>query len=154
MDTLSKERRSWNMSRIRSRDTGPEKLVRSALRRLGYHFTLYARQLPGNPDIVLSRRRLAVFVHGCFWHRHRGCKFAYTPKSHVSFWKEKFSDNVVRDHLRKKALRKLGWRVGVIWECETRDRGCLERRVQSLLKNKSEEKSGPASRIRGCMRLS
>jgi len=135
MDTLSRERRSWNMSRIRSKDTQPERLVRSALRRLGCRFGTYPLKLPGKPDIVVPRRRLLIFVHGCFWHRHRACKFAYSPKSRVSFWQKKFSENVERDKTRAKELKKLGWRVSVIWECETKDLTRLQRKIRSILRS-------------------
>lgn len=134
MDIISKERRSWNMSRIRSKDTRPEMLVRSMLERLRYRFRVYDRNLPGKPDIVLPRRRLALFVHGCFWHRHRNCRFAYTPKSRVRFWQKKFRENVERDRLKAGALRKQGWRVRVIWECETRNLGLLEKRIQAMVR--------------------
>jgi DNA mismatch endonuclease (patch repair protein) len=117
-DRLSRERRSWNMSRIRSRDTQPERIVRSALHRAGYRFRLHRRDLPGRPDIVLPRYHTAIFVHGCFWHRHKQCRLAYTPKSRVTFWTEKFRRNVERDRENTAALRKLGWRVITVWECE------------------------------------
>src|SRR5438270_12153821 len=106
-DRLTKARRSWNMSRIRSKNTRPELVVRSALHKMGLRFTLHSTKLPGHPDIVLPRLRAAVFVHGCFWHRHRGCTFAYHPKTRVSFWKEKFSLNVRRDRFRKAELKHL-----------------------------------------------
>lgn len=118
VDSLSRARRSWNMSRIRSKDTGPERVVRSVLHRMGYRFSLRRRDLPGKPDIVLPRYRTVVFVHGCFWHRHRGCRLAYTPKSRQTFWLKKFSDNVTRDRRVAAQLRKTGWHVVVIWECE------------------------------------
>jgi DNA mismatch endonuclease, patch repair protein len=121
MDTLSREHRSWNMSRIRGRDTNPEKMVRSALHRAGFRFKLQEKSLPGKPDIVLPKHRLIVLVHGCFWHRHRGCKFAYTPKSRKHFWNQKFGENVDRDRRNLRILRRLGWRVVVVWECETSD---------------------------------
>lgn len=132
VDIISKERRSWNMSRIRSKNTQPEILVRSMLHRIGLRFRLYARNLPGRPDIVLSRWRRVVFVHGCFWHRHPGCRFAYTPKSRVRFWKRKFRENVVRDTIRIRKLRMQGWRVHVIWECETRNVPRLEKKLSTL----------------------
>ncbi|MCA9114264.1 MAG: DNA mismatch endonuclease Vsr [Planctomycetaceae bacterium] len=119
VDRLSKAHRSWNMSRIRSRDTKPELRVRSLVHRLGYRFRLQAKQLTGKPDLVLPRYRTAVFVHGCFWHRHPGCRFAYHPRSRVEFWQTKFARNVERDEEVRTALEAEGWRVVVIWECET-----------------------------------
>lgn len=108
------------MSRIRARDTKPELIVRSVLHRLGFRFRLSPRKLPGSPDVVLTRHRIAVFVHGCFWHRHRGCRFAYTPKSNVAFWQKKFADNVARDRRSHAQLRKMGWRTVTVWECQCR----------------------------------
>ena len=117
-DRLTRERRSWNMSRIRGRDTAPEKQVRSALHRAGYRFRLHRRDLPGRPDVVLPKYRTVVFVHGCFWHRHKGCRYAYTPKSRVAFWNAKFVSNVERDRRSARELRRLGWKVVTVWECE------------------------------------
>lgn len=105
------------MSGIRGRDTTPERLVRSHLHRAGLRFRLHVR-LPGKPDIVLPRWNALVFVHGCFWHRHTGCRFAYTPKSNRSFWMWKFEANVARDHTVRRQLRTLGWRVFTVWECQ------------------------------------
>lgn len=118
MDIVSKAKRSWNMSRIRGKNTEPEKTVRSALHKAGYRFRLHSGLLPGKPDIVLAKYKTAVFVHGCFWHQHKGCKFAYMPKSRVEFWKTKFIENVKRDVKVREALQALGWKVIVIWECE------------------------------------
>lgn len=126
MDRLSKERRSWNMSRIRGKDTTPEILVRSRLHRLGYRFRLHRRDLPGNPDIVMPRFRIAIFVHGCFWHRHHNCRYAYTPKSRIPFWKLKFTQNQLRDRLVARHIRVISWRRIVVWECETADPGRLD----------------------------
>jgi DNA mismatch endonuclease (patch repair protein) len=106
------------MSRIRSRDTAPELQVRSALHRAGYRFRLHRKDLPGRPDIVLPKHHTVVFVHGCFWHRHKGCVFAYAPKSRIAFWDEKFRSNVERDFRNTRALRALGWRVITVWECQ------------------------------------
>jgi DNA mismatch endonuclease (patch repair protein) len=106
------------MSRIRGRDTGPERAVRSMLHGMGYRFSLHRADLPGKPDIVLPRFGTAILVHGCFWHRHRGCRFAYTPKSRTPFWLSKFASNVVRDRKVKAALAKLGWKIVIVWECE------------------------------------
>lgn len=130
MDRLSKELRSWNMSRIRCRDTRPERVVRSLLHGMGFRFRLCRADLPGKPDITLPKWRAVVLVHGCFWHRHRGCRFAYTPKSRIRFWNRKFQQNVVRDRLALRRLRLLGWRVLVVWECQTRFPDGLARRLQ------------------------
>ena len=118
MDRISKEHRSWNMSRIQSRDTKPEKAVRSILHGLGYRFRLHRKNLPGNPDIVLPRYNSVIFVHGCFWHRHKDCKNASVPKTKKTFWGKKFKANIERDMKVKKELKSDGWRVLVIWECE------------------------------------
>ena len=107
------------MSRIRGKNTVPEKQVRSALHRAGYRFRLHSKQLPGRPDVVLPKYCTVVFVHGCFWHRHKGCRYAYTPKSRVAFWKAKFDSNVERDRRNVRELRRLGWKVVKVWECET-----------------------------------
>lgn len=117
-DSLTKERRSWNMSRIRAENTRPEVLVRSILHRMGYRFRLHVRNLPGRPDIVLPKFKTVLFVHGCFWHRHQGCKYAYNPKSRVDFWQTKFHQNVERDREVEKQLKELNWKVRVVWECE------------------------------------
>lgn len=122
------------MSRIRGKNTRPELVVRSVLRRLGCKFALHMRELPGSPDIVLRELQLLVFVHGCFWHRHRKCKFAYVPKTRVGFWKKKFRENVARDLAKSTILRKQGWHVRVIWECETKDLVRMEKKVQSIIK--------------------
>lgn len=132
-DVFSKQKRSEVMSRIQSRDTIPERAVRSMLHRKGYRFRLHVRGLPGRPDIVLPRLRTIVFVHGCFWHRHSGCRFAYTPKTRLDFWTNKFESNVTRDLRTRLQLRKLGWRVLTIWECELRVPARLSRRLDAAL---------------------
>jgi DNA mismatch endonuclease (patch repair protein) len=131
-DRLSKERRSWNMSRIRGKNTAPEKAVRSLLHRLGYRFRLHGKSLPGRPDIVLPRFRAAIFVHGCFWHRHRGCKNCTTPTNRRAFWMTKLNGNAARDRLHQRGLQKLGWRVAVVWECEIKKEAEMQR-VQARL---------------------
>ena len=137
MDRLTKKKRSWNMSRIRSRNTTPERTVRSILHRLGYRFRLQSQVLPGRPDVVLTRYKTVVFVHGCFWHRHPGCSFAYTPKSRKEFWARKFSSNIARDLRVIRTLQTLGWRVLVVWECELRDMLAVSRRLERQLRHYS-----------------
>jgi len=118
MDTLTKEKRSWNMSRIKGKNTRPELIVRSLLHRAGFRFRIHRKDLPGKPDIVLPKHNTVIFVHGCFWHRHKDCKFAYAPKSRLSFWNEKFTGTLERDRRHIEQLNEMGWRVEVIWECE------------------------------------
>lgn len=117
-DTLTKAERSQLMSKIRGKNTGPERMVRSLLHRAGYRFRLHVKDLPGKPDIVLPRHGAVVLVHGCFWHRHKGCRGATTPKTHRKFWAEKFARNVANDQRHLRQLRRLGWRVLVVWECQ------------------------------------
>lgn len=116
-DRLSKADRSRNMARIRGTHTTPELAVRRGLHRAGFRFRLHSSELPGRPDLVLAKHRAAIFVHGCFWHRHPGCAYAYEPKTRVAFWTRKFSENVERDRRQISELRAVGWRVGVVWEC-------------------------------------
>ena len=119
-DIVDSQRRSEMMAGIRGRDTAPELAVPRIAHRMGLRFRLHRKDLPGRPDLVLPKHRLAVFVRGCFWHRHEGCRYASTPKSRVAFWTAKFEANVVRDARQQAALRALGWQVLVIWQCETR----------------------------------
>ena len=133
MDRLSKQRRSWNMGRIRNRDTRPERIVRSALHRMGFRFRLKSQRLPGSPDIVLTRHGMAVFVHGCFWHRHPRCTYTYMPKSNRAFWLKKFAQNQRRDRAVRHRLRRMGWRALTIWECETHGVSALAKRLRRLL---------------------
>ena len=128
-DIVDGKRRSAMMARIRGRDTAPELAVRRIAHRMGLRFRLHRKDLPGRPDLVFPKHRLAVFVHGCFWHRHEGCRHASTPKSRVVFWTEKFAMNVARDSRQEAALKDLGWRVLVIWECETKCEAVVERRL-------------------------
>ncbi|MCX5510755.1 MULTISPECIES: very short patch repair endonuclease [unclassified Pseudomonas] len=121
--------RSDIMRAVKRAHTGPEIVVRRALHALGLRFRLHRRDLPGSPDIVLPRFRTVVFVHGCFWHRHLGCRYASVPKSRQEYWLPKFEANVVRDAKKEAQLCELGWRVLVIWECETRKPTELEERL-------------------------
>ena len=133
MDRLTKQHRSWNMSRIRGKDTKPEMRVRSVLHRMGFRFRLHRKDLPGKPDIVLPAYGTVIFVHGCFWHRHPGCRYAYTPKSRVDFWQTKFQRNVERHQEVEAELEELGWHVVVIWECETGSEEQLQQRLYDEL---------------------
>jgi len=117
-DFLSPKERSERMSRIRSKDTSPEVALRRALHALGLRFRIHDKRLPGRPDIVLPRFKTVVLVHGCFWHRHQGCRVATTPKSNTAFWLDKFERNTVRDARNIASLQALGWKVLVAWECE------------------------------------
>ncbi len=122
------------MSRVSSKDTKPEKIVRSFLHRAGFRFRLHARDLPGKPDVVLPKHKTAIFVHGCFWHRHPGCKRATTPKTRREFWMEKFKKNVRRDNLNQKKLKELGWEVIVVWACKLEKIKSREEALQNLVR--------------------
>ncbi len=121
VDVVSRSKRSKMMAGIKGSNTRPEIAVRALLRAAGHRIRLHQRQLPGSPDIVLPKHKTAIFVHGCFWHRHPNCKFAYHPKTRKSFWQEKFEKNVARDKKVEAELRGVGWRVLVVWECTVRD---------------------------------
>ena len=118
MDKFSKETRSRVMSRIKSKDTKPEILVRSYLFSRGLRFRKNDKRYPGSPDIVLPKYKTVVFVHGCFWHLHEGCKYAVMPKSNVDYWKPKLYRNRERDKRNQEELKKLGWKVITVWECQ------------------------------------
>lgn len=126
------------MSRIRSSNTSPELALRRALHALGFRFRLHRKDLPGRPDIVLPGHRAVIFVHGCFWHRHDGCKVASTPKSNTEFWIKKFERNVARDAQSKEMLEVQGWRVIVVWECEL---GSARKATEAALRLASEVRS-------------
>lgn len=122
------------MARVAGRDTRPEMAVRRAAHALGFRYRLHRRDLPGTPDLVFTRYRTVIFVHGCFWHRHSGCRKATTPKTRRGFWQAKFDENVERDRRTVAALESAGWAVVVIWECEAIDEQLLKLRLQSLLR--------------------
>lgn len=124
--------RSQMMARIRARNTDPETRIRSALHRLGLRFRKHAKDLPGNPDLANRRKRWVIFVHGCFWHSHEGCRLASRPKSNISYWNPKLEGNLTRDHARYRELEALGYRVFIVWECETRNPELLNSAVRSL----------------------
>lgn len=123
IDVVDKITRSRMMAGIRGKDTKPELDLRRALHRLGLRYRLHVTGLPGRPDIVLPRHHAAIQVHGCFWHRHEHCTFCTTPASNKRFWKSKFGETVKRDKRNLEALRKLGWRTAIVWECSVKDKG-------------------------------
>jgi DNA mismatch endonuclease, patch repair protein len=120
-DVHNPETRSYNMSRIRGKDTKPEVKLRSLLHRAGFRFRIHDSNLPGKPDIVLPRYRSVVFVNGCFWHRHEGCKYCTTPATRKDFWDKKFSGTVQRDQVKQQQLESAGWDVFIIWECDLKN---------------------------------
>lgn len=120
-DRISPKHRSWNMSRIRNKDTRPEKCLRSLLHQAGFRFRLHVSNLPGKPDLVLPRYKTVIFVHGCYWHRHSGCKNATTPSTRTDFWVAKFQGTVKRDQEVADKLINQGWRVIIVWECELKN---------------------------------
>lgn len=134
-DTLTPAERSERMSRIRGRDTGPEWIVRRLAHGMGYRYRLHAKDLPGKPDLVFPQRRKAIFVHGCFWHRHPDpdCKLARLPKSRLDFWQTKLTANRERDQMNEQNLTELGWKFLVVWECKTRDKISLGETIKAFL---------------------
>ncbi|MCC6329381.1 MAG: DNA mismatch endonuclease Vsr [Acidobacteria bacterium] len=137
-DTVSKEQRSRNMSCIRSRNTQPETVVRSLLHNLGYRFRLHVKTLPGKPDIVLPKFKSAIFVHGCFWHRHTGCKRCTTPRSNREYWIPKLTGNAERDKDHIKSLKRLGWKVLIVWECDVKNVQRVRKALLKFLDRKSD----------------
>lgn len=125
--------RSRIMRSIGQKDTKPELTVRRTVHRMGFRFRLHRRDLPGSPDLVLPRLRKAIFVHGCFWHQHAGCRSAARPKTRVEYWDAKFNRNTARDARALADLNALGWSVLVLWECELRDRAALQGRLLDFL---------------------
>ncbi|MDQ6664709.1 MAG: very short patch repair endonuclease, partial [Acidobacteriota bacterium] len=121
MDSLTPDERSEQMSRVRSKDTKPEMIVRRLVHRMGFRYRLHVRKLPGNPDLVFPCRGKIIFVHGCFWHRHATCKNTRWPKSKLDFWKPKLESNHRRDAMNQRALRKLGWKLLIVWECQLKN---------------------------------
>lgn len=128
-DIVDKKTRSRIMASIRSKDTAPEKAVRSLLHRMGFRFRLHNKALPGKPDICLPRYKTVIFVHGCFWHRHAKCRDGRLPKSNLGYWAPKIEKNVLRDKKRKKELKRLGWKVITIWECETKNMDLVQAKI-------------------------
>ena len=131
LDKVS-EQRSRNMSAIKSKNTKPEIAVRKLLHSMGYRFRLHRKDLPGSPDIVLPKYKIVIFVHGCFWHRHKDCKYSTTPKTRREFWENKFKANLKRDLEIQEKIKNLDWRSIVIWECETRSFDNLRKRIINI----------------------
>jgi DNA mismatch endonuclease (patch repair protein) len=125
--------RSFLMSRVHSKHTKPEMIVRRLTHSLAYRFRLHRSDLPGSPDLVFPRLRKVLFVHGCFWHRHEDCPRTTVPKTRAKFWRKKFTANRTRDRRNVQALRSMGWKAEVIWECETRDLAALRRKIREFL---------------------
>lgn len=133
MDIVTPDRRSRMMASIRGKNTKPEMVVRKLVHGLGFRFRLHRRDLPGSPDLVFPRMRKVIFVHGCFWHRHPGCRFAYTPKSNIRFWLTKLNTNMRRDAMMQQALVEAHWEVLVVWECEVENLVTLSQKILSFL---------------------
>ena len=133
-DVHTKKQRSKNMAAIRSKNTKPEITVRKTMYKMGLRYRLHRKDLPGKPDIVLGPVKLALFVNGCFWHRHVNCKYAYNPKTRKNFWNKKFTDTIKRDIKNNIELEKLGWKSVVIWECETQDLDSLRDQILKIIK--------------------
>ena len=140
MDRLTPGKRSWNMSRIKSKDTTPERIVRSFLHRNGFRFRLHVKDLSGKPDIVLPKYKTVIEVRGCYWHRHEGCKDATTPSTNTEFWQKKFAENVARDESTEQELKALGWNVIVVWECKIRNNDFLQTLFALIINTKCSEK--------------
>lgn len=135
-DIFTPEKRSLIMRAIKAHNTKPELAVRSILHRMGYRFRLHRHNLPGRPDIILPKHQKIVFVHGCFWHRHRNCKLSHKPKSNQSYWNPKLERNIKRDVKNRRALARLGWKTLVLWECQTRNPDKLLSLLHRFLDNK------------------
>jgi DNA mismatch endonuclease, patch repair protein len=133
VDTLTPTERSERMSRVRSKDTKPEMLVRGLVHRMGFRYRLHRRDLPGNPDLVFPKRGKIIFVHGCFWHRHGTCKHTRWPKSRLEFWKPKLEQNRRRDLANQRALRALGWEILIVWECQLGNVELLRGKLRAFL---------------------
>ena len=134
MDVHDKTTRSYNMSKIKGKNTKPEEKVRKYLFSQGFRFKKNDKRLPGTPDIVLPRYRTVIFVNGCFWHGHSGCKYFVWPKSNADFWKSKIEKNIIRDRIKEEELHALGWRVIVVWECELKS-GRADESLEQLKRN-------------------
>ncbi len=141
MDTVSSKQRSKNMAAIRSKNTLPEKLVRSALFKEGLRYRLHVKTLPGTPDIVFKKFKLVIDVRGCFWHGHANCKYSSTPKSNVSYWRKKLERNAIRDKRNSSQLKTMKYKQFIIWECEAKNPQFLVRKIKTIVKYVKDKKS-------------
>ena len=141
MDTVSSKQRSKNMAAIRSKNTLPEKLVRSALFKEGLRYRLHVKTLPGTPDIVFKKFKLVIDVRGCFWHGHANCKYSSTPKSNVSYWTKKLERNAIRDKRNSSQLKTMKYNQFIIWECEAKNPQFLVRKIKTIVKYVKDKKS-------------
>lgn len=135
MDNISPEERGRQMARVKAKNTRPEMAVRRLVFGMGYRYRLHDARLPGTPDLVFAGRGKVLFVHGCFWHRHENCELARLPKSRLDFWLPKLEGNQTRDRVNQRLLRKSGWRILVVWECELRDMPKLTRKIRRFLES-------------------
>jgi len=133
VDTINPERRSWLMSRVKGRETNTEKHVRSLLHKRGYRFRKNVSRLPGTPDVVLAKYKVAIFIHGCFWHGHLNCNRSRLPSTRLAYWEMKRKDNLERDERKTKELRKLGWRIAIIWGCAVKNSETINASVNVLI---------------------
>lgn len=149
MDIWDKKKRSEVMSKIRSKDTNPEIMLRKALFAKGYRYRINYKKLPGKPDIVLPKYKTAIFVHGCFWHAHEGCKIAHIPKTNVEFWTGKLNKNKERDKKNKSEIQALGWEVITVWECEVTKKA-LSNIIENIISalNREEVKGVPPVKVK------
>ena len=135
MDNLTKKQRQYCMSKIRSKNTKPEKAVRKILDKLNIKYNIHTKILPGTPDIAISEIKKIIFVNGCFWHQHKNCKRANIPKTNKEYWIKKLRRNIKKQNTDIKNLRKLGWSISVIWECQTKDEKVLIKKIKRICKN-------------------
>lgn len=133
MDTLSAKKRSKQMALVRAKNTKPELMVRQLTHGMGYRYRLHVKKLPGNPDLVFIKKKKAIFVHGCFWHRHPKCKNTRMPKSRLEFWKPKLMGNARRDKRNQRELEKQGWKYLIIWECQLRTPNDVTKTIRRFL---------------------
>lgn len=133
MDTLTKKQRSWNMSRIKSRNTQPEKIVRKFISKRGIKYRLHVKKLPGKPDIAIDRKKKVIFINGCFWHQHKGCKRRAMPKTNIKYWLPKLKRNAEKQKQDIKQLEKKDWKAYIIWECEAKNKNRLIKKLRKIL---------------------